>query len=108
MGARTDAAADGVKLVNVHDGGAAQAAGLSAGDVVVALDGLRVMNDTLDKVLGRQRVGDCVEVHAFRRDELIVRRVRLQRARPAKYELVGKARPAAAALRLRRRWLGSR
>jgi predicted metalloprotease with PDZ domain len=107
LGVRTAAAPDGVKLVHVHDGGAAQAAGLSAGDVVIAVDGLRVTNESLKSLLARHRAGDVVEVHAFRRDELIVRRLRLARAGPAQYELVEQARPKAAARRLRRRWLGA-
>jgi predicted metalloprotease with PDZ domain len=68
------------KLTQVHEGGAAHAAGLSAGDLVVALDGLRVSGNpaNLDALLGRYRVGDSVEVHAFRRDELMTFNVVLQ------------------------------
>jgi predicted metalloprotease with PDZ domain len=73
LGARTAEDALGVKLTHVFDGGAAQAAGLSAGDVIVALDGLQLTAKNLDKRLGRCAPGDAVEVHAFRRDELLVR-----------------------------------
>jgi predicted metalloprotease with PDZ domain len=68
------------KLTQVHEGGAAHAAGLSAGDVLVAIDRLRVSGNpgNLDALLGRYRVGDSVEVHAFRRDELITFDVMLQ------------------------------
>ena len=68
------------KLVQVHEGGAAHAAGLSAGDLLVAFDGLRVSGNpaNLDALLGRYRVGDSVEVHAFRRDELMTFNVILQ------------------------------
>jgi predicted metalloprotease with PDZ domain len=68
------------KLTQVHEGGAAHRAGLSAGDVLVALDGLRVSGNpvNLDALLGRYRVGDTVEVHAFRRDELLTFSVKLQ------------------------------
>jgi predicted metalloprotease with PDZ domain len=61
------------KLTQVHEGGAAHRAGLSAGDVLVAVDGLRVSGhpSNLDTLLGRYRVGDTVELHAFRRDELM-------------------------------------
>ena len=107
LGVRTATAPDGVKLVNVHDGGAAQAAGLSAGDVMIAVDGLRVTHDSLKSLLARHRTGDVVQVHAFRRDELIARQVRLARAGPPQYELVEQARPKTDARRLRRRWLGA-
>ena len=61
------------KLAQVHEGGAAHRAGLSAGDILVALDGLRIGGTpaSLEGLLGRYRVGQSVEVHAFRRDELM-------------------------------------
>ena len=65
------------KLIQVHEGGAAHRAGLSAGDILIALDGLRV-GGALDAMLGRYKVGDTVEVHAFRRDELMAFQVKLQ------------------------------
>jgi predicted metalloprotease with PDZ domain len=58
------------KLTQVHEGGAAHRAGLSAGDVLIAIDGLRV-GANLDALLARYKVGDALTVHAFRRDELM-------------------------------------
>jgi predicted metalloprotease with PDZ domain len=68
------------KLTQVHEGGAAHQAGLSAGDVLVALDGLRVSGNpaNLETLLARYRVGDTVAMHAFRRDELMPFEVKLQ------------------------------
>ncbi|MFA9217843.1 MAG: M61 family metallopeptidase [Sphingomonadaceae bacterium] len=66
------------KLSAVHEGGAAHRAGLSAGDLLVAVDGLRVTASNLETLLGRYAVGASVEVHAFRRDELMTFRVTLQ------------------------------
>ena len=77
LGVRTAAAPDGLKLTHVLDGGGAQAAGLSAGDVVIAIDGVRVTQTSLEAHLVRKRRGAKVQVHAFRRDELIRRDVRL-------------------------------
>lgn len=57
-------------LAVVHEAGAAQKAGLSAGDVLVAIDGLRVTGSNLDSLLSRYLPGAKVEIHAFRRDEL--------------------------------------
>jgi predicted metalloprotease with PDZ domain len=73
------------KLTQVHENGAAHRAGLSAGDVLVALDGLRVAGtpSNLDTLLCRYRVGDTVQVHAFRRDELMTFDVQLQGDRVA-------------------------
>ena len=73
------------KLAQVHEGGAAHRAGMSAGDVLVALDGLRIGGapTALDGLLGRYQVGQTVEVHAFRRDELMRFQVVLQGDRAA-------------------------
>jgi predicted metalloprotease with PDZ domain len=73
LGARTAEDPLGVKLTHVFDGGAVQAAGLSAGDVIVALDGLRLTAKNLDKRLAGRAAGDVAQVHAFRRDELLVK-----------------------------------
>lgn len=80
LGVRTEAAEGGARLTHVYDGGAAQAAGLSAGDLLVALDGLRVSHGTLDRAVSRHAVGSRVQVHAFRRDELVERSVTLTQA----------------------------
>ncbi|UVW29323.1 M61 family metallopeptidase [Massilia sp. H6] len=70
----------GAKLTQVHEGGAAHKAGLSAQDIVIAIDGLRVSGNpaNVDTLLARYRVGDKVAVHAFRRDELMAFEVVLQ------------------------------
>ena len=72
--------AGGAKLTQVHEGGAAHQGGLSAGDIVIAVDGLRVNGNpsNLDGLFARYRVGDTVTVHAFRRDELMSFEVTLQ------------------------------
>jgi predicted metalloprotease with PDZ domain len=72
--------AGGAKLTSVHEGGPAHKAGLSAGDVIVAVDRLRVNGapPNLDALLSRYKVGDKVAVHAFRSDELMEFQVTLQ------------------------------
>jgi predicted metalloprotease with PDZ domain len=91
LGARTQADPLGVKLASVFDGGAAQAAGLSGGDVLIAFGGLKI-ND-VDKTLARYRPGERVQVHAIRRDELITVTLELGKAAAdtARLTLVGKA-----------------
>jgi predicted metalloprotease with PDZ domain len=69
-GVKASADVLGVKLNVVHDGGAAQAAGLSGGDVILAVDGVRV--SAPDQLNARLRAGSTCRVHAFRRDELWV------------------------------------
>jgi predicted metalloprotease with PDZ domain len=61
---------DGAHLATVHDGGAAQEAGLSAGDVVIAVDGLKVTRANLNRIVGERAPGSKLRLHVFRRDEL--------------------------------------
>ena len=94
------------KLTQVLDHGAAQRAGLSAGDVLVALDNLRITASSLDTLLKRRNAGDEVKIHAFRRDELMKFRVRLD-APPVDQAKIGPAvRASAAAKELLKQWLG--
>lgn len=71
LGIKTAKDGHEVKLSVVCEGSAAQRAGLSAGDVLVAINGLKVTGANLDKILGRLVAGQSVAVHAFRRDELM-------------------------------------
>lgn len=59
------------KLQYVFDDGAAQRAGLAAGDVLVAIGGLRATRANLEQLLAPYAVADRVRVLAFRRDELM-------------------------------------
>jgi predicted metalloprotease with PDZ domain len=95
------------KLQFVFAGGPAARAGLAAGDVIVAIDGLRTSADALDALLARRRPGDRVIVHAFRRDELMTFEVALDAAPldTAYLTLVDDA--AEAVLERRRTWLGA-
>ncbi len=93
------------RLSQVFDGGAAQRAGLSAGDVLVAIDGLRVTTGNLDKMLDAHAAGDRLRVLAFRRDELMEFTVTLQAA-PLDTVVLALAADASEAARERREaWL---
>ena len=105
LGVRTGKEGGDVKLSQVFDGGAAQKAGLAAGDIVIAIDGLRVTPENFDAMLGRHRPGETVPVHAFRRDELHVLDVTLAAATAHDWTLTFNENQAAA--RARRRWLGT-
>ena len=85
--------------------GGAHQAGLSGGDVLVALDGLKISTDNLERLLSRYKVGDRVMVHAFRRDELLCFAVTLTAAQPSGCELQLDANAGKKAKALRARWL---
>ena len=57
--------------VSVLEGGPAQNAGVSPGDELVALDGLKVTRESFAKVLRNYTVGTEVKLTCFRRDELM-------------------------------------
>jgi predicted metalloprotease with PDZ domain len=94
-------------VANVYDDGPAQAAGVSAGDVLLALDGIKLDGGNLDKLLERRSPGEVVRVHAFRRDELMEFELTLDAPPKTRISLKPAARPAAAALQLRKGWLGA-
>ncbi|UYO94179.1 M61 family metallopeptidase [Pollutimonas sp. M17] len=59
------------QIATVYEGGSAHRGGLSAGDALVAIDGLKVNGAAgVDRLLAAYQPGDTVAVHVFRRDEL--------------------------------------
>src|SRR6267142_935762 len=80
LGAGARASGEEVIVTHVLEGGAAQEAGLAAGDAIVAVDGLRPGRGGLDAAFARRKAGDTIAIHAFRRDELLEFRVRLMAA----------------------------
>ncbi len=93
-------------IAAVHEASAAHLAGLSAGDELIAIDGLRVSADSLDGVLDRKAPGDRLAVHYFRRDELMSSVLTLSAAEET-VKLMLAAKPVAAAKRLRKAWIGA-
>ena len=81
---RTRKLGDSLIVANVIEHGAGHRGGLSAGDTLVAIEGLRVSAaTTLDDVLSRFRPNTTVSIHVFRNDELHALRVRLRPAPPS-------------------------
>ena len=105
LGVRTSRDGNDCKLASVYEKSAAHRAGMSAGDTLIALDGLRVTSSNLDQLLRRYRAGDRITVHAFRRDELHTFEIKLALDDAPNWVLSAAAKPAAAALKLRRAWL---
>ncbi|HEY5308192.1 MAG TPA: PDZ domain-containing protein, partial [Casimicrobiaceae bacterium] len=94
-------------LQHVVPGSAASRAGLSAGDALIAIDGIKASAESLAYILKRREPGDTVTVHAFRRDELLPFAVTLDAA-PLDTAVL-RLNPAAGADSANRRtaWLGS-
>jgi len=71
LGVRLADDALGARIAVCYEQGAAMEAGLSAGDIIIAVDHLKVNQANLDDVLSGFHPGEQVELHAFRRDELM-------------------------------------
>ncbi len=106
LGVKTTNANGDCRIANVFDGSPAQAAGLSGGDALIALGGLRVTASNLDALLARYHPGDTVEVLAFRRDELMRFEVELATQPPPRFTLTVDPRASKSAQRARKKWLG--
>jgi len=106
MGIRVTRDGDDAKVANVYEGGAGQRAGLSAGDRLVALDGVRIPATGVEALLARYHEGDVVELHVFRRDELMRLPLKLKNDDAPQVTFTVQDKPVAAA-RQRRAWLGS-
>lgn len=96
----------GAKLLNVFDGGAAQEAGLSASDTIVAVDGLRANQENIEKLLAWHRTKENVTLHAFRRDELMTFIVPIRKAPLDTCYLTPDEAADKTQLMLRQGWLG--
>jgi predicted metalloprotease with PDZ domain len=92
----------GLVIQRVVEAGAAQSGGLSAGDQIIAVDGLRLNLGQLEKKILRTNAGDVWQVHVFRRDELYRFDIVLQAAAETTFvlKITDQHQPA------RKAWLG--
>ena len=85
----------------------AEKAGISPGDELLAIDGLRISAGSLDAVVRRHRVNDKVPVAVFRGDELRMLELRFQAAPTNTVFLSLATDPSTDALARRQRLLGN-
>jgi len=71
LGAKIIDKAGKTQIIQTFDGGAAQLAGLTAGDEIVALGGIRINAENMNKTLSRYPFQQSIKVIAFRQGELI-------------------------------------
>jgi predicted metalloprotease with PDZ domain len=86
IGAALKKSGENVILEEVYGGGLAYSSGLSAGDEIIALDGVRVNNNNIKGVLGTLKVGDEIETILTRNGLMRVMKVKVTKPVP-KYEL---------------------
>jgi predicted metalloprotease with PDZ domain len=92
-------------VAEVLDGGSAQRAGVSAGDVLVALDARRAGEELVARLEKERKPGSAMVVTVFRRDILETHRVRLGGRRASVWRIEAPPDPPAGARRLKKRWL---
>ena len=96
----------GLELTSVLDGGAAESAALNPGDVLIAIDRLRVTGRNLARRLARFESGERVTATVFRGDELLEVGIVLKPAPLDTCYLVAHDGADPQALERRRAWLG--
>jgi len=106
LGVTTGAPGDRVVLETVKTGSPGELAGLCPQDELVAIDRFRVTSASLDKLLDDYRVGDTVEVHLFRRGQLMTVTATLGQAPPDKWKITPIPDVSEDAVALRTTWIG--
>lgn len=80
LGIKYSAQPNGLKVSIVHDSSAAQSAGISAQDRIIALNDIEVTADNFEKQLERIGTEQEITIHLFRRDELLKLELTTQKA----------------------------
>ena len=70
FGARFAEHPAGAKITQVFNDESAELAGLSAGDIVIAVNNLQVNKSNINNIVNSYEEGEKLHIHAFRRDEL--------------------------------------
>ena len=94
------------RVRTVHADSPAESAGLSPGDELVAVAGLRATAAGLDEILRRYPAGEALPVHALRGDELITTTLRAAEPPRDSFYLEMVAEPTAEQEQRREEWLG--
>lgn len=71
LGARFAEDPLGAKIIQVFNNESAELDGLSAGDIIIAINNLQVRKSNIDKIIQSYSVDEHLTIHAFRRDELL-------------------------------------
>ena len=106
LGARLVHRNGDLSIATVFTDGPAHQAGLAAGDVLIAIDGIRIDDSSLKGQLARRKPGTRARLHVFRRDELRECTVRFNSAPATEVKLTLEPALAANRKNLLLGWLG--
>ncbi|MHB9051199.1 MAG: PDZ domain-containing protein, partial [Thiomonas delicata] len=107
LGLRLDDAQGWPKVRQVLAGSWSQQAGLSPGDLLLAVNGERTSPEHLKRLHARARMGDLWQVHAMRDARLVQLQAPLPTLPQGPVQLALADKPPARALRWRKAWLGA-
>ena len=81
IGALSKTVGNQLQLSHVYHGEAAHAAGLMTGDLLLALDGIKISSVNYNGLLQRYAPGTLAKLHFFRKDRLLCCDIRLDSAK---------------------------
>ena len=97
---------DRLNVTRVRVGTPAYDQGLSAGDQIVAVDGVRVTRDAFNARISERRPGDEITLSLFRNDDLRTLRIRLGSRTEGNYRITRARNPTPEQTRIYQSWLG--
>jgi len=71
LGVKLKTLGNEAQIAYIYADTAAEAAGLAAGDTIIAIEGLKTDKLRLESMIAEYPVGTAVLLHVFRRDELL-------------------------------------
>lgn len=107
LGARLKQTDDRLIVDRVYSGTPAYEQGLNTNDQIVALDGIRVNQESFNARLAEKRPGDTITLTVFRFDDLRSLTIKLGGRIDAPYRIVPVKEPNAEQSRLYQGWLGA-
>ncbi|WP_111977260.1 M61 family metallopeptidase [Algibacillus agarilyticus] len=90
----------------VKEASPAWKAGITAGDIIIAINDLRLYPHTFDQRLDDYQPNQEIQLTLFRRDELITRRLVVPNETTSEYKIVPLINPSASQRKLYQAWLG--
>lgn len=95
-----------VTILNVIPGSPAEQAGISVGDMVVAIDGERVDAKRWDAVMGIKQPGETIDITLFRGPRLLTIAVATEEKDMRPFKIAAASDASAKQKRAREKWLG--
>ena len=105
-GIKTQPHSHGLEVVSVERNSPAWKSGVTLGDVIIALDGLRVKDDDLKKRLKNFLPGQTIPISFFRRDQLQSKLITLGKQPADKLQIKPVKKPNKKQKKLFKAWTG--